>query len=76
MVSSTARPMAILAIRLVNMDSSMPSQPMMPKLMMMGNMLGIMAIAPTLLDRKRVNMMPNTRTMVMERLLIWPLVNW
>ena len=67
--------MAILAIRLVTMESSIPSHPMIPKLMTMGNRLGSMAINPTLMDIKRMNIIPKTRIMVMHRLLICPMVS-
>jgi len=50
MVSSTASPMAILAIRLVTIESSMPSHPIILELIIMGNKLGMMSINPTLLD--------------------------
>ena len=66
--------MAILAIRLVAMGSSTPNHPMIPKLIIIGKILGTMAISPTLLDKKRINMIPKTSTMVRERLLICPLV--
>ena len=58
----------------VTIDISIPNHPMIPKLIIIGKILGTMAISPTLLDKKRRNMIPKTRTMVMERLLICPLV--
>ena len=74
MVSSTASPMAMLAMRLVIMESSIPSHPMTPKVMMMGKRFGTMATSPTLPERKSRNMIPKTSTMVSDRLLTWPLV--
>ena len=74
MVSSTASPMAILAIRLVTMESSMPNHPMTPKLITIGKILGTTAISPTLTDKNSANMMPKTKTIVIERLLICPAV--
>ena len=48
MVSSTANPMAMLAIKLVAMDRGIPNQPITPKLTIMGKQLGSIAMKPTL----------------------------
>ena len=74
MVSSTARPTATPAMRLVAMDRGIPSQPMTPKLTTIGKQLGRMPIMPTLKDMNNKNIMAKTSTSVMARLLICPSV--
>ena len=46
MVSSTANPMAMLPIIIVNMSIVIPTQPMIPSVMMMGVRFGTMLMSP------------------------------
>ena len=69
MVSSTANPMAMEAIKLVATERGMPNNPMMPKLTMMGKILGITAINPTLAERNRATMTPKINSREIDRLL-------
>ena len=64
--------MAILAIRLVDVESGMPIHPIIPKFMIIGKQLGTKAIRPTFTDRNIKNIMLKMRIKPSKILLVWP----